>query len=466
MSDSVGGRKKSDHGTRQEASLGKGVRSSDMSVYKSSAEVSERDESSIYKGSDDCSYKYSCDPCRIAGDHLEAQGFCTDCDEYLCSTCYKSHPRNKVSRHHTLLDKENIPKESTKYCDPCKHAGDEVEAAGFCRNCEDYLCSTCFRSHARNKASRYHVLLDKDKMPAKSSDFSIVSSVEKVNISKKDAENDSYNEKYSYIRDINAKVEKDENICVITGMVLISDTELVLVDERNKALKFIDIENDVIKDDLKLSSHPFGISPITQHKLGLAVVLGNELKIHIISTTTLHLSIIRTLKTDGFGMDTKYINRRLYVSYCKPVKIQILQLTGEVYKIIQPGSEVLNVCTLPRFIAVSPDKNSIYMSDWETSNVIHINMKGRMISVHKGELALPQDIAISPFKSVYLCNAGKHIICKMMSDLSDITTILDLEDGLNGPRAICFNNVRRHLYISSGCEEPMWANCIKVYQWN
>jgi hypothetical protein len=33
------------------------------------------------------------------------------------------------------------------YCDPCKTVGDHVEAEGFCTNCEENLCITCFRSH-------------------------------------------------------------------------------------------------------------------------------------------------------------------------------------------------------------------------------------------------------------------------------------------------------------------------------
>ncbi|XP_053386654.1 uncharacterized protein LOC128550838 [Mercenaria mercenaria] len=125
-----------------------------------------RKASPIYKSSEEY-FEYSCDPCNTVGDHVEAQGYCTNCEEYLCGTCFRSHSRSKASRHHTLLDKDAMPRITAKNCDPCKTAGDEIEAAGYCKDCDEYLCDSCYKSHSRSKTTRHHALEDKDRMPRK-----------------------------------------------------------------------------------------------------------------------------------------------------------------------------------------------------------------------------------------------------------------------------------------------------------
>ncbi|XP_060554676.1 uncharacterized protein LOC132715656 [Ruditapes philippinarum] len=50
-----------------------------------------------------------CQPCIADGESLEADGFCHNCQEYLCTTCIKYHRKVTVSKHHTILDKANMP---------------------------------------------------------------------------------------------------------------------------------------------------------------------------------------------------------------------------------------------------------------------------------------------------------------------------------------------------------------------
>jgi hypothetical protein len=174
------------------------------SVYLSSEEVTLADKqsgvSSVYKSSEEY---YKCDPCINAGDHVEAEGFCTDCNEYLCSTCFRSHSGSRLSKHHVLLSKDGMPIKSTKFCNPCKIAGVEIKAVGYCKD------------------------------------------------------------EYTFIQDINVKSDTDGKDCYITDMTLVSDNELVLGDYDNQGLKLVDINKNIIKDILALQSRPFGITTIS-----------------------------------------------------------------------------------------------------------------------------------------------------------------------------------------------------------
>lgn len=51
------------------------------------------------------------------------------------------------------------------YCVPCDREDIRQHASGFCLNCEEHLCALCHSHHKKAKPSKHHVLLDKDNMP-------------------------------------------------------------------------------------------------------------------------------------------------------------------------------------------------------------------------------------------------------------------------------------------------------------
>ncbi|XP_060602600.1 E3 ubiquitin-protein ligase TRIM71-like [Ruditapes philippinarum] len=51
-----------------------------------------------------------CLPCDIDGLKEPAYGFCQDCQEHLCETCFKHHRRPRQMRNHVLVEKEYMPK--------------------------------------------------------------------------------------------------------------------------------------------------------------------------------------------------------------------------------------------------------------------------------------------------------------------------------------------------------------------
>lgn len=51
------------------------------------------------------------------------------------------------------------------YCVPCDREDMRQPASGFCLNCEEHLCALCHSHHKKAKPSKHHVLLDKDNMP-------------------------------------------------------------------------------------------------------------------------------------------------------------------------------------------------------------------------------------------------------------------------------------------------------------
>ena len=85
-----------------------------------------------------------CRPCQNDDLTVEAAGYCVDCSEYLCVTCYKYHCKPAPCRHHVLLDSDSMPRDpaSHVHTETCeKHKGKVLEY--FCNNHDVVGCSVC-----------------------------------------------------------------------------------------------------------------------------------------------------------------------------------------------------------------------------------------------------------------------------------------------------------------------------------
>ncbi|XP_045206722.2 uncharacterized protein LOC123558956 [Mercenaria mercenaria] len=95
-----------------------------------------------------------CLPCDREGPRFPAHGYCIQCKEHLCESCFKHHKKHKLSRHHTLLDKDSMPQSQrlssstihTRIPDdltkPChKHEKEIIKF--YCHDHKLLLCSVC-----------------------------------------------------------------------------------------------------------------------------------------------------------------------------------------------------------------------------------------------------------------------------------------------------------------------------------
>ncbi|XP_060596577.1 uncharacterized protein LOC132750587 [Ruditapes philippinarum] len=114
-----------------------------------------RENDISYKDSERTNAIINCDPCGNEGGEQLAEGFCENCQEYLCASCYKIHRRPAVWRHHVLLDKENMPsskttKEQLNYecTEPCSEHSTKV-LEYFCQTHSQLGCPVCITTKHR-----------------------------------------------------------------------------------------------------------------------------------------------------------------------------------------------------------------------------------------------------------------------------------------------------------------------------
>ena len=110
------------------------------SVRQSTMEVSGRRQAY----SEDLDTGIPCDPCQIDNISENAQLYCTNCDEFLCDTCAIHHRKNKASRQHQLLDRDEMPRKKLSYVQEkfcAKHGGKLMEY--LCDTHDTCCCSVC-----------------------------------------------------------------------------------------------------------------------------------------------------------------------------------------------------------------------------------------------------------------------------------------------------------------------------------
>lgn len=103
-----------------------------------------------------------CDPCLNDGHNVESQGLCVDCEEYLCSTCLSCHRKTKASKHHRIVNKEEViwgeVFASESLSEKCSIHKNEV-IKFFCPKHDVQGCHDCIVSD--------HTTCDIDYIPAK-----------------------------------------------------------------------------------------------------------------------------------------------------------------------------------------------------------------------------------------------------------------------------------------------------------
>jgi hypothetical protein len=112
-----------------------------------------------------------CQPCDEERTRCPAHGYCTDCKEHLCKTCFKAHRINKFTKKHTLLDAANMPKVlqqpstslHTGLLDdltlPCgKHPKEMIKF--YCNDHTELLCSVCVTLEHQDTSCKVNYIPD------------------------------------------------------------------------------------------------------------------------------------------------------------------------------------------------------------------------------------------------------------------------------------------------------------------
>ncbi|XP_053392064.1 E3 ubiquitin-protein ligase TRIM71-like [Mercenaria mercenaria] len=101
------------------------------------------------KDGSDADFELICTPCSEDNERIEAIKYCQECQEYLCAMCTKHHGRLKATRAHILLDKDNAKQSSFVAKTKCRYHPDrDIEM--YCEAHDMVYCTMCIATEHRS----------------------------------------------------------------------------------------------------------------------------------------------------------------------------------------------------------------------------------------------------------------------------------------------------------------------------
>ncbi|XP_060562273.1 uncharacterized protein LOC132721913 [Ruditapes philippinarum] len=213
-----------------------------------------------------------CQPCDEEGTTLPAHGYCTDCKEHLCNTCFTAHRINKFTKKHTLLDATSMPKvlqqpstsHHTGLSDdltlPCgKHPIEIIKF--YCFDHTEFLCSVCVTLDHQASSCKVNYIPDISGDIIDSKEYQVILNALNTTSDKfqqilKDVKNMTHKSNSS-LKDVIGDIKKfrqeiNQRLDELERQA--EDAAKVIEQENNKHLKAVERACEDITKSLKISS--------------------------------------------------------------------------------------------------------------------------------------------------------------------------------------------------------------------
>ncbi|XP_053388029.1 uncharacterized protein LOC123563465 [Mercenaria mercenaria] len=375
-------------------------------------------------------------------------------------------PGKKVRQQFSSTLSQGSGEDFEVFCQPCDRDDLRLPAAGYCIDCEEHLCDSCFNTHRRPKPLRHHKLLDKDNMPHTQNLSTMSSSTDAGQ-----PDNTSPCSKHtsppstpalksrtiSHHKNLCVKTSSDKIDCYITRIAASFPNQVFLADYNNYSIKMVDINSEAIQQ-LSLDSYPWDITTTTRDEL--AVTMPGNHTIQLISYSSNRLSKKNTLKVDGLCYGISNCQGKFAVTFQRPAKLQIIDLKGTVLTTVITNSNGENIFSYPEY--VTTNSNAIYISDYAMQAVIWLNWQGELMGSYGG-MGAPQGIAMIDDGSFYVSDLRKDK-CNILNVTGDCKESATILKDLNNPMAICWCDVTKTFYVSNHSDDKKEMNFIQIYK--
>ena len=246
------------------------------------------------------------------------------------------------------------------------------------------------------------------------------------------------------------KVKMAEDfLCIINGMDITRDGNLLLADWNNKKVKLFSPDNKLLFS-LLLADNPFAIAVINEKT---AAVSTNDKSLHILDISdpnsvsvqsSLHLGYLVT------GMTP--VNGNLVVTrWSKPTSVKMVDVNGREIWSVSTDQSGQTLFKKPRSVVsiVKRDQTRIVVTDWGKDTLTVLDAKtGKHIKTIDVEEKAPHGITADNEGNVYVCYFHTKEICVWSKDFKESRTLLSGNMLSSGPRDILYNNITDELFVS------------------
>ena len=433
-----------------------------------------------------------CDSSHQDGKQKDAEYYCEECSENLCSDCKEAHGRVSITRGHkvTKVHAKNI-------CNCCHQDGEQKDAEYYCEECQEYMCSDCNDAHRRVRITRDHKVTkvnvvsdtppeliktdemreckpcnaDGDDKPCKqdSNDKPC-----KPDCDDKPCKTDGYEKQASHnsgiqtvisqnnqdvildlspqsISKVSVKVANDKYVPNIKGCTFLSSGELLLCDCENKKIKLLN-KSLTVSDSIKLASNPWDIA-VVDDKTAI-VTLPKKKQLQYVDLVP-KLSLGSKLSTKQLCWGIVVVNKLIYITcHGGPGSnpggdIRVLDLRGNELKTIGINRDGSQFLQKPYYIAANREGNKLYVTDMDTGEIICLSPSGNIIyKLKDADIKAPSGVYVDSKDNLLVCSRDTDAVQVIAANGTKYKNLLTPYDVVHKPICIAFRPADSTLIVS------------------
>jgi hypothetical protein len=252
----------------------------------------------------------------------------------------------------------------------------------------------------------------------------------------------------SYYTDIRFRCDWYSYLCLLSKNCL-------LVTYSIKLMIFKDISVSTSSyDTIDLPSEPLAVAKVDNNKVAITF---SDLGTVRLITFSKCMTVTNTEDIEvGRGCrGVAYSNNKLIVSYTRPAKVKILDMSGKVLEIFDKDQHGNYLFADPRCLTISADNTVIYVSDYNNNCVIGLTFDGKVKAIYKDDkLEKPYQLTVDRSGAVFVCGRWTENIHQLSPDLTKVK-ILPSE---NQPEGLAYCQDTDRLYVSQCTEEIKFSN--------
>lgn len=255
----------------------------------------------------------------------------------------------------------------------------------------------------------------------------------------------------SYSGEINVRSELDNDLCTITGMAVLGQNKLVVVDFKNCTLKIVDTVEKGIISRVQLTSGPKDITVLSDNQV--AVSLPNLGVIKLFDTKE-ELLEIGELKVDPNCSGLAYYDGKLLVTYLSSQPgVQIINLQGQLLANVENTQQNKPIFVQPRYAAIDHTGKYFYISDFSLNTVTRADWAGNILGVYKhSSLINPCGLVCLPGGEIIVCSTSNDHLHLISEDFVENKgeTILSYVNGFVCQNAMALDEQKNIIYVGKG----------------
>ena len=256
--------------------------------------------------------------------------------------------------------------------------------------------------------------------------------------------------------------------CDISDIACLSNGDIVIADTKNERLKVITPMGN--KRKFKFDSWPWNLAVSCFNEMSVYVTLPDLKQIVLINAGT-HFEKTKTIITDADCWGIVSTKSGLFVSLWNESTlsglIQLLNYEGVLIRSLGIEAKLAKFLACPSFLATNQTETELYATDAENKAVHIVQIDGklcRQFSYRNADYGTICGISVGKIGAeevLYIADLQRKCVYKIKQGNDgkySSTIILDDRDGLEFPRCLRFNNLKKTLLVSG------YTDTVKIFK--